>query len=65
MDRKSRLLSSWILRLIGATSIATVVIGVCAYWYKRYSTKRRIDKKKRDGEPGGSHSQQSGQVNYL
>ncbi|KAI8969272.1 hypothetical protein BDF20DRAFT_827316 [Mycotypha africana] len=42
--KRSRLLPTWILRLVGISSIATVIIGFVVYYVKKFPPRRRIGK---------------------
>ncbi|KAI7907175.1 uncharacterized protein BX663DRAFT_427048 [Cokeromyces recurvatus] len=46
--KKTRLFPSWILKLIGITSLASAVIGFAIYWLKKYPPRRKI---KQDDHP--------------
>ncbi|KAI8639017.1 hypothetical protein BD408DRAFT_435562 [Parasitella parasitica] len=40
--RNSKLLPSWLLKLIGITSLATAIISFAVYWFKKYPPRRKI-----------------------
>ncbi|KAI9254272.1 hypothetical protein BY458DRAFT_326258 [Sporodiniella umbellata] len=47
-NTKKKLLPSWVLRLLGVTSLATVVVSFAVYWFKNYSSKRKISSNERN-----------------
>jgi hypothetical protein len=46
--KRTRLLPSWVLKLIGFGSLATAVISFAIYWFKKYPPRRRIDRTDND-----------------
>lgn len=41
--KQNRLIPSWVLKLIGITSLATAVVSVAVYWFKKYPPRRKIN----------------------
>ena len=54
--KKSKLLPSWLLKLIGITSLATAVISFAVYWFKKYPPRRKISANDEGSEPDNSSS---------
>jgi hypothetical protein len=46
--KKSKLLPSWLLKIIGITSLATAVISFAVYWFKKYPPRRKISSNEDD-----------------
>ncbi|KAI8078147.1 uncharacterized protein B0P05DRAFT_587388 [Gilbertella persicaria] len=40
--RKQRVLPSWLLRLVGISSIATALVGLALYWFKKHPSRRHL-----------------------
>ncbi|KAL9538548.1 hypothetical protein MBANPS3_010848 [Mucor bainieri] len=57
--KKSKLLPSWLLKLIGITSLATAVISFAVYWFKKYPPRRKIGANDDGSEATGSSSSSS------
>ncbi|CEP07798.1 hypothetical protein [Parasitella parasitica] len=53
--KKSKLLPPWLLRLIGITSLATAVVSLAVYWFKKYPPRRKISPDD-DGEPSNNNN---------
>lgn len=50
--KKSKLLPSWLLKIIGITSLATAVISFAVYWFKKYPPRRKISSNEDDDTNG-------------
>lgn len=60
--KKSTLLPSWLLKLIGITSLATAVIGFAVYWFKKYPPRRKISSND-DGESSDNNNNPTEVIN--
>jgi biopolymer transport protein ExbB/TolQ len=48
IQQRKSVLPRWVLRLIGFSSLATVLVSLSLYLYKRSSTQRRINRSTHD-----------------
>ncbi|KAI9469828.1 MAG: hypothetical protein EXX96DRAFT_612333 [Benjaminiella poitrasii] len=46
--KRARFLPTWVLKLIGISSLATAVISFAIYWFKKYPPRRKINQQEDD-----------------
>lgn len=62
--KKSKLLPSWLLKLVGITSLATAVISFVVYWFKKYPPRRKISANDDGSEAASSSNNNAAEVSF-